>query len=278
MVESAAQGCNSLVREVRLIAGQPQIEIDNLVDKISDKNKQGIHFGFSFDIPDGRTRIDIPWGVVEIDADQLPAANRNWICFQRWLDISNDSKGITWCSLDAPTFESGRMTANILGAAIHSPEWIENLPMSSTIYSWALNNHWHTNFPLFQEGLLNFRYRLLPHQTAYNPVQANRFGLEQSQPLIATSVKKKVQVKVPVQSDNNQVFISIIKTSADGKSMIVRLRSLSDKPETVNLSFPSFKPRSVRSCIADETPGNETGNSIQILPHGITSLIVELTL
>ncbi|SHM03138.1 glycosyl hydrolase-related protein [Mucilaginibacter sp. OK098] len=274
-VTSKADGCNKLTREVRVIAGMPEIEINNLVDKIAITEKEGIHFGFSFNIPNGRTRIDVPWSVVEIDADQLPAANRNWICFQRWLDISNEGKGITWCSLDAPTFESGNITANIIGGAFHSPEWIQHLPLSSTIYSWALNNHWHTNFPLSQEGKLSFRYRILPHQYAYDAVKANRFGLEQSQPLIATPVKEKISLNTLVKIDNLNVFISIIKTSEDGKSMIIRLRSLSDKPEKVNLSFPSFKPQSIRTCVADETPGEEAGNSINMLPHGITSLIIE---
>ncbi len=275
LIESKADGCNKLIREVRVVAGNPAVEIDNLVDKIATTEKEGIHFGFAFDIPNGRTRMDIPWGVVEVDADQLPAANRNWICFQRWLDISNEERGITWCSLDAPTFESGAMTANILGGAIHSPEWIEHLPLSSTVYSWALNNHWHTNFPLSQEGKINFRYRILPHQYAYDPVKANRFGLEQAQPLIVTPVKAKTIVKPPVMIDNEKVFISIIKTSADGKSMIIRLRSVSDKPETLNLSFPSGKPKTVRQCVADEIAGEEVGNAIHMLPYGITSLMVE---
>jgi hypothetical protein len=274
LVESQAEGCNVLRREIRVVARQPEIGISNTLDKIATREKEGIHFGFSFDIPNGRTRIDIPWGVVEIDADQLPAANRNWICFQRWLDISNEEMGITWCSLDAPTFESGRMTANIIGGAVHSPEWIQHLPLSSTIYSWALNNHWHTNFPLFQEGRLNFRYRILPHQHAFDAVKANRFGLEQSQPLIVSPVKRKINLQAPVLCDNQKVFISIIKTSADGKSMIVRLRSLSPDPETVNLSFPSFKPGSIRTCFADETAGDEVGKTIQMLPFGITSLII----
>ncbi|WP_316834197.1 glycoside hydrolase family 38 C-terminal domain-containing protein [Pedobacter nutrimenti] len=275
LITSNAEGCNSLTREVRVIAGKPEIEINNLVDKIATTKKEGIHFGFAFDIPDGRTKMDIPWGVVEMEADQLPAANRNWMAFQRWLDISNGDKGVTWCSLDAPTFESGNMTANIIGGASHSPEWIQHLPLSSTIYSWALNNHWHTNFPLSQEGKLNFRYRILPHQHAYDAVKANRFGLEQSQPLIATTVRKRVDIKPLIKVNNDKIFISIVKTSANGKKMIIRLRSLSEKPEIVNLSFPSFKPKSIRIGVADETPGKVVGNSINMLPYGITSLIIE---
>lgn len=275
LITSNAEGCNSLTREVRVIAGKPEIEINNLIDKIATTEKEGIHFGFAFDIPDGRTKMDIPWGVVEVDADQLPAANRNWMAFQRWLDISNEDKGVTWCSLDAPTFESGNMTANIIGGASHSPEWIKHLPLSSTIYSWALNNHWHTNFPLSQEGKLSFRYRILPHQYPYDAVKANRFGLEQSQPLIAIPVKERVDMKPLVKINNDKIFISIIKTSADGKTMIIRLRSLSEKPETASLTFPSLTPKSIQTCIADEVPCEKVGTSITMLPYGITTLIIE---
>ena len=115
----------------------------------------------------------------------------------------------------------------------------------------------------------------MPHQYAYDAVKANRFGLEQSQPLIATPVKEKISLNTLAKIDNLNVFISIIKTSEDGKSMIIRLRSLSDKPEIVNLSFPSFKPKSIKTCVADEIPGKEVGSSINMLPHGITSLIIE---
>ena len=190
LITSEAEGCRSLTREVTLISGQSHLEIKNTVDKIALTEKEGIHFGFGFNIPSPVTKFDIPWGIVELEKDQLAAANRNWITFQRWLDISNEERGITFCSLDAPMFENGTITANVLGAATNSPRWIRKLEPSPTIYSWALNNHWHTNFPLSQEGVISFRYRILPHNSKYDAASANRFGLEQAQPLIATTLKK----------------------------------------------------------------------------------------
>ncbi|MEI7526755.1 MAG: glycoside hydrolase family 38 C-terminal domain-containing protein, partial [Mariniphaga sp.] len=162
-VESDAEGCRGLSREITIIRGQSQIEITNIVDKLAVVKKEGIHIGFAFNISNPVTRADIPWGIMELEKDQLKEGNRNWIAFQRWLDISNEKLGVTWCSLDAPVFESGNMTANIIGGATNSPEWIRKLEPSATIYSWALNNHWHTNFPLSQEGKIQFRYRILPH-------------------------------------------------------------------------------------------------------------------
>jgi alpha-mannosidase len=275
LVESKADGCNKLLREVRLIAGQPQVEIDNLVDKIATTTKEGVHFGFAFNITNPRTRVDIPWGVMELEADQLPFANRNWICFQRWLDISNSDCGVTWCALDAATFESGAMTANIIGSGTGSPAWIRKLQPSATIYSWALNNHWHTNFPLFQEGKIPFRYRLLPHVSGYDAAAANRFGVEQAQPLLATPAKDDLEIKTRVAIDNPRVYATILKTTADGKAVMVRLRSLSDQPETASLGFPSGAPRSIRMSDATEVPGEITAPAVTLLPYGITTLRLE---
>ncbi len=276
LVESDAEGCTKLTREIRIIAGDPQVQITNTVDKIATTAKEGIHFGFAFNVPNSQTHIDIPWGIMQLEADQLPAANRNWIAFQRWLDISNDQRGITWCSLDAPTFESGTMTANILGGAVGSPAWIRHLDPSATIYSWALNNHWHTNFPLSQGGQITFRYRIDPHEGAYDAVTANRFGVEQAQPLIAVPTKDHPIIKPLVAVENPRVLVTILKTSADGKDMILRLRSVSDQPETVNLTWPAGTPKSINQCLADESAAAPVDGKIMILPYGVLSLRLEL--
>ena len=146
-VESTMKGCRSVTRTIRLVAGQPWVETTNVVDKLPLLDKDGIHFGFGFNVPQGVTKVDIPWGVMEMEKDQWPQANRNWIALQRWLDVSNDTHGVTWCALDAPLFEYGDRTANIsLGWGGQGP-WLTKLEPSSTVYSWAMNNHWHTNFP-----------------------------------------------------------------------------------------------------------------------------------
>ena len=115
-VTSKALGCRSVSRSVRLIHGLPWVEITNVVDKLPLVEKDGVHFGFGFNIPKGKTLIDIPFGVMEVEKDQLPQANRNWMAMQRWLNISNDKASVTMCSLDAPLIEYGKMTANITKA------------------------------------------------------------------------------------------------------------------------------------------------------------------
>lgn len=275
LVESQAEGCKWLKREIRLLAGQPQVEILNSLDKIATTKKEGIHFGFAFDVPSPQLRADIPWGVMEVEKDQFPEGNRNWICFQRWLDIANAERGVTWCSSEAPTFQVGAMTANILGGATNSPEWIRTLQPSATIYSWALNNHWHTNFPLFQEGILEFRYQILPRKSSYAAEKSNCFGLEQARPLIAASTRADLKVAAPVAINNPRIVVSSLKNSADGKALIICLRSLSDQPQKVSLDFAAKSPKALSLCLSDEVAGAAVSNTLSLPPHGVLTLRAE---
>lgn len=244
LIESDAEGCNSLSREVSVVAGQSYVSFYNVVDKIAITDKEGIHFGFAFDINDPVLRADLPWGVMEVEKNQLAEGNRNWITMQRWLNISNNDKNVTWCSLNSCMFEVGEMSANILGGAFESPKWIREIKPSSTIYSWALNNHWHTNFPLSQEGIIKFEYRILPAKGAYNAADANRFGMEQIRPMIAVLVNRHFAYEPNMKLNGDKsVVVSMVKTVDEGKSQLVRLRSVSDKEEIVSLDWAIRKPR-----------------------------------
>ena len=273
-IDSKAKGCRSVSRSVRLTYGQPWVEISNIVDKLPLIEKDGIHFGFGFNIPDSRTRVDIPWGIMEIEKDQWKQANRNWLAMQRWLDVSNNTHGVTWCSLDAPLFEYGGRYANISLSWGDKGNWLKYLNTSSTIYSWVMNNHWHTNFPLTQEGPVTFRYRILPHD-GYSAVTANRFGLEQSQPLVHVTADKNPKIESLIETDNSNVYITILKSTDKDNDLIVRLRSLSDKDETVNLLYHHTYPKKASICRLEDEPGEIVNGSIPMKPYGQVTLKLE---
>src|ERR1022692_2162367 len=121
--------------------------------------------------------METPWAVVRPNADQLPASCRNWFSVQRWVDVSRDAYGITWGSLDAPLLEIGGITANLMDE-VPVGKWLTHALDSQTIYSWAQNNHWFTNYKIDQPGVTTFRFILRPHQGGYSAAESARFGLE----------------------------------------------------------------------------------------------------
>lgn len=280
-VISEAHGCNAVERTIRLLSGQPWVEMANMVDKAPLPEKDGVHFGFNFNIPDATTRIDIPWGVMRPELDQWKQANRNWMAVQRWADVSNDTHGVTWCSLDAPLMEYGGRFANIAMSWGSAGDWKTALPeKSSEIYSWVMNNHWHTNFPQTQEGPVTFRYRMMPHAAGYDASQANRFGLAQAQPLAHVAAKNASSTNIPISIDNPNVFSTIVKSGvdqADGRTVLIRLRSVSDKPESVKIGYPSSTPASAYICDIEETPAQPipADNTLNLPPYSMTTLLLK---
>lgn len=274
IVRSKARGCNSLTREVRLIKGSAGVELYNVVDKQAIVAKEGIHFGFAFNVPQGQVRVNIPWGVMELEKDQLKAGNRNWIALQRWLDVSNADKGVTWCSMNACTFESGDITANIIGGANGSPKWIRQLQPSSTIYSWALNNHWHTNFRLSQDGLIGYKYRLLPHVGAYDVVRSHRYAMEQYRPLVAVQIGKGFHTAGSLSlTGSDMVALSNYRTVDRGRTNVVRLLSMSDKAEHVSLQWSGKQPRAISYTEDGKVVKRaREGHSIEVPAKGILTL------
>ena len=272
-IESKATGCRTVTRSVRLVKSQPWVEISNVVDKLPLLAKDGIHFGFGFDIPHAASHMDIPWGVIRLEDDQWPAANRNWLTMQRWLDISNDKDGVTWCSLDAPLVESGSITANQTGdwKGERKP-WLRKLVPGSTIYSWVMNNHWFTNFPLTQDGPVVFRYRILTHG-AYDAAVANHFGMEQTQPLVHVSANaNSISRPLTALEGSPSITVSVLKSTTEVKTMIMRLRSVSAKDETVKLLWPAGNPKSLNLCEIEEVTGRKVGNEVTVPANGLLTL------
>lgn len=276
VVTSQARGCNGLTREIRLTKGVACVEFNNIVDKQAVVEKEGIHFGFAFDVPQSKIRVNIPWGVMELEKDQLKAGNRNWIALQRWLNISNEKKGVTWCSMNACAFESGDITANIIGGASGSPKWIRKIQPGSVIYSWALNNHWHTNFRLSQEGKIGFKYRVQPYIGAYDVVRSHRFAMEQYRPLVAVQTRKEFKSANPFSlKDSDKVVLSNYQVQDKGKSHIIRLLSLSEQDEQVSLCWGKKQPKAVYQSENGQKvklPGK--GNQVAVPAKGIRTLQV----
>ena len=275
VVKSSGQGCNSITREIRVISGQPHVELVNTLDKISTREKEGVHFAFPFNVPQGTVRMDIPWGIMTPEKDQLPGGNRNWLAFQRWIDVSDAEGGITWVSIEGPLVQFGDLTANILGGANGSKEWIQFLPKSETVISWALNNHWHTNFPLEQGGIIEYRYQMLPHG-GYDAAKSQRFALNSHQPLLAVAAVKNPVENPLLAIDNPNVFVSTMKPSEDGKAIILRLRSLSDKTESVGIQWPASKALELSMSDATEIKGKPLNGKIVMPSLGVATIRMEL--
>jgi len=275
-IESPAPGCRRLLRQVRLIAGLDHVEISNVVDKQQVRTPESVHFGFALNVPQGTMRMDTPLAVVRPEEDQLPGACKNYFTVSRWVDVSNDQYGATWATIDAPLVEVGAIRVDV-PRPFGLDGWVEHLEPSQTFFSYVMNNYWETNYKADQEGPTPFRYALQPRDDGYSAVAAARFGIERNQPLIAVAAPESAPSRIAsrLQLDSNQVIVTALRPSRDGRALIVRLFNVTDQPARTNLSWSDPSPSDLQRSDFQEQAGEAIQGPIDIPPYGLVTLRAE---
>ncbi|MGH7533542.1 MAG: hypothetical protein ACREL4_09650, partial [Gemmatimonadales bacterium] len=249
-VTSQAPGAKSLTRTYSLSSGSDVIELTTTIDKTSVRTKEGVHLGFPFLVPNGQVRLEIPWAIIRPDLDQLRGGNRNVFTMDRWADVSNDSIGVTWATLDAPLVEVGEMWAEDWHHDDGTEGWLTHLPATQLLYSYVMNNYWHTNFKADQPGPATFRYAIRPHW-GWDPVAAEEFGIGQSEGLIVASADSTTPLPAPAASSSDPSVLITSLTPAGHDSIDVTLFNPTSTARTTTVNstpatLPSFGLRNIR--------------------------------
>jgi hypothetical protein len=268
LIESDAPGCNSLTREVRVIDKIQRLDIINTIDKKDILDPEGAYFQFPYKLPGGILNLGLAWGHYQPDKDQLPGSNKNFFTIQRWADISNEQFGITFTVKEAPIIEIGRLTtdANEVG-------WIKEVPESTTLFSYVMNNYWGTNYKASQSGKVSFSYSIYPHNE-FDPVFAEKCGIEQNQPLIAVPASEsKPVLKQLFTLTNNNVIVTLLKPVDDGNGILVRLYNPGNEVETVSFNFSLDKRKVYLSDPYGENR-RKVKNEFVIPPLGIRTVVI----
>jgi hypothetical protein len=282
IIESEAPGCHKLRRELRVVAGQDYVELINLVDKarLQAKNyhakegKESVNFAFPFKVPDGELLFDVPLGAMHPEAEQMPSACKNWLTVGRWADVSNRERGVTWVTLDAPLIEVGGLTARLLNSQTNPDVWRKKIDRTQRFYSWAMNNHWGTNYRAYQEGPTVFRFILRPHRKS-GPAEASRFAMGFSQPLLTRPAGVNPMPPL-LRVGPADVLVSALKPSDDGKAWIVRLFGASGKTELATLEWGKGVPKAVFLSDTSEQPGQRMTGNVVVPGYGLVTLRAEI--
>jgi len=288
VIKSQAPGCTRLTREVRLIKGADYIEINNLLDKkpaelnpypgdygwANTKGKESLNIAFPFHVPGGEIKMDIPLAIMQPEKDQIPSACKNWLETGNWVDVSNKDLGISLITLDAPLIEVGGITATMLGGQTNPAVWRKTIEPTQRIYSWALNNHWETNYRAYQLGEINFRYIVRPHKN-FDEVSLSKFATGFAQSLIAAPAIGKGVTASMLQLSNPLITVVSLRPSQNGKAYMLTLYNPGLKTVSTSLQWNRPVGNIYLSNTAEETL-EKTGKEIELDSQGVRTLKIEL--
>jgi alpha-mannosidase len=130
--------------------------------------------------------------------------------------------------------------------------WPKQLQLvGGRIFSYVLNNYWHTNYKASQGGAISFGYRLTSDRSITKD-QAFRFGWTARRSLYGQrmSYQDFRQTRAPYTElsggclatiDTEQVIISTLKQAKWDEGLIIRLQEIAGVAQTATISFPGKK-------------------------------------
>jgi hypothetical protein len=230
LAESQADGCDKIQREITLVNGLNRVYLLNTLDKQKIYSPEAVHFAFAFNLTNPEVKIENAFGIYSPEKEQMTAANKNYVVVNNFADISDQTNGLTLVSPDAPLMEIGKITNDP-----RQDLWLKNTSSSATIYSYVMNNFWHTNYCATQSGRSSYRYILFPH-TLFNAAESYNNAVACEQPLIAVPVSSGAEALKPVISFvNPNVSIIAMNVTDAGKAVWAALYNPSSSEQTLEI-------------------------------------------
>ena len=248
-IAAEAAGCRTIETEISLHAGINRVDITNRLDKEDTRVPEAVYFAFPFKVEKGGFLFEIAGGAMRPEADQLPGTTRDWLTAQHWVEAANTERAVVWSPVEAPLIQFGD---------INTGKWLKKLEIpNTTVFSYAMNNYWMTNFKASQGGVVAFRYAITSRAGGSDPAQSGRFGWEVHTPLQAawipaeSSGTETAAGRSFLEVDAPNVIVQAVKLAEDGQGIIVRLREVAGRKTEARLQSTFLEGAGVAARLVD---------------------------
>jgi hypothetical protein len=262
---------------------------NSLTNNISVLNKESVYVALPLAVPEFQFYHELPGGVAEPIRDQFDGSCTAYYAVRHFTDVANKKYGVTVSSPEASLVEYGRpRSCPIPGGREGDFEKIMEYPKNSRLYLYLANNMFDVNVRWDQQGPMSFSWSIRSHAGNWQAGNADQFGWETQNPLLAKVTVGQKKGLLPgissfMSTDHPNVICSTIKPAeANGSGLILRFNETQGKETTVHVALPFLKR--VNSAIETDLVENDRPGSLQIsegnkltftiLPFGVKTLRV----
>lgn len=235
---------------ILLFNDQKKIEFDYTVEKDYTTAKEGVYFAFPTAVQQPEFAYGIQQGWVDPAHGILKGGSLEWFSIQKWMAVHSAGMTVGIVPLDAPLASFGDINRGLWPGEFH--------PNSATLFSYIMNNYWHTNYRAGQGGSFTFRY-VLTSAGQFNPAALSRLGWESMERPSVERIGAQEKIGNPaaplpatgaslLEIQNPNVALVTWKLAEDGQGTILRLKELAGRSEDVTVTAPYATIRSASLC------------------------------
>ncbi len=271
----------SISLEILLFDDEKKMEFRYTVDKSYTTAKEAVYFAFPAAVESPTFEYATQQGWVDPSRDMLKGASLEWFSVQKWMAVHNSKLAVEIVPVDASLASFGD---------INRGEWLgEFHPKTSTLFSYAMNNYWHTNYRAGQGGTFTFRY-VVTSAEHLDPAGLTRIGWESMEAPAIDVVANQDRAGNPdgplpaegtsfLEIDAPNVALVTWKLAEDGKGRILRLQETAGQAGEVTVQFPHTNLHSASLCNSVEDNLHDldvAGNLLHLSIHPHEVLTVRL--
>ena len=265
-LESTAVHTPRIDSEIMLFNHQKKIEFINHVHKEDVDTKEGVYFAFPFAMSHPEFRYEIQNGYVNPARDQLPGAGKEWFSVQHWVEAQQGDTSVALVPIDASLVT--------LGDIVRGTWPLKFGQRKGTIFSYAMNNYWFTNYRAGQGGNFTFRY-VLTSDREFQPAALSRMGWSSMTPFEVDDIisnDKAVNTPEPlnaaessfVKVDSPHVVLVDWKRAENRQGTIMRFLEVAGKDGVANVQIPLMGVQQAWECNAME----QNQKPLSVTSHG----------
>jgi alpha-mannosidase len=162
-------------------------------------------------------------------------------------------------------------------------------PKTGTLFSYVMNNYWHTNYRAGQGGEFTFRYAITS-AAKFDGGALTRLAMEEMRPAELNHVVSQDKAGDPprplpalgqgfLNINADTVALITWKQAEDGKGTILRLQEIAGKPAETTVRFPHMNIDSAQLCsgVEDNLQSLRVeGNAVRLTFHAFEVLTVRI--
>jgi hypothetical protein len=269
-----APGAASLSTTFRLVHGAGRLDVLCVLDKAATTDKEAVFFAFPFALDAASVSSEITGGVHRDGDEVVPGSAVHMRAVRHWVALDDGARAVGWGTREAPLVQIGNLH---LPYAPFPPTVKPAAAGAATVFSWAMNNGWDTNFPPSQGGETPFAYAV----TAGRGPDARAAGAI-AQPLVGVlSSPRQADSGLPARGrlcalDRPDVEVLAIGPSRIGGGLAALLHSTASEPVDVAVAFPDLPV--ARAAVGDflERDPRPFGERVRIAPGELVAVTLEL--
>ncbi len=269
-VELSGDGVDWLRTTVTVHYGVPRVDITNRLLKQGAPAKESVFFAYPFAMP-APVAWELTGGTGGPGAAVVPGAARHLTPIRHWVAYDDGELAVAWATLQAPLVMVGDL---FLPYAPFPPTLRPSPPEPGTLYSWAMNNIWDTNFPAQQQGETTFQYAIGSASDTDPRALGASVAAGLTDALVAAPLTGSGDPPPPsgryATVDHPLVRVAGLGASRRGADAVVYLASVADAPVTATLAVPGMRTASLGTSLErDRRPLRVDGGTATVdIPAG----------